>query len=1156
MPIYRRYLEDHLASAGSANDLLKTISDPDFCHAFVQKVLDPPFINDALIARYFGQSQYTQAIAYIYERARATLISSPSSEAMMVSTPDAQLAASTIVRSSLSETATFLNVVNANQKLAQANGTQAFLALMLPITWSNNTLLQGPSFPDIGSQWSASWVADTYATDVANALIQVQTTENESSGMSIGPGGDPAPQPFIVKYGDSLWQWIVAQQNSGFGDIFQVHGTENSKEEVPSIFSGGGCFSPGTMIETSAGARPIHSLHAGDRVLTCAPSNFGILSSEKVVHDISPIVQANVELHMPLYGFNGEEPFVSAGHVFFTVLGPKAIAPAMAVQDNPEINVGMLQRGDILLRLKGDRSGYEHITIKTIASTAATCSTIHGLHFPRGGDGGRYHANGYWVAENYPDITIQCLLSRYQELNPHERTSFVRSIRRLPRTFRQVFGSAVFDVFQKSFSNVSGAMALATEPKTLLQKVEHVAKNHVSATALKASFRLVHAQRLNAGRNALVSTHGDYAKRVKAINGDSDLPIITLAGGAVLSDGNLVKHASVSPLGVQWSHELPGKNGIFQHGALRLIGHGRAVAGVVGVGPATVPSVEDLQVTHNFIALADANDYSLVTSPQISTSIANAEALSPDGLINWPAFWKVEIGLSMQDGGLTVTLTMPELDTEFRRQHPNSIDLPSLYSVSPANYNPQNNVVLIPVRATPGFESFLQDCVTNWGSPATKGPAFNTFAVLLNLESNGVHGYYNELSQDVSSNYTDGPLHALYSSSSSSLSAMHEAVTSAVIEAPVQQKLVKPATVHDVASNFHEIALPASKTLANTLFAANNLSVAELQTMPAPSETDLNSLSQTYMQNSARYWRAQPEVDVFGDEKSAVIGTGIPDTLTANIDSSNVPFLGSYSRAMIIQSLSTNSTYTGRFSDGDHKNLSYYWQGSQTGCVSQDPAFTRVSKIAGGAAFVAQTPTLHPYTQDSQDWAQKFYVFLTTDTQLNNQALGMFFNSTDNLTNRHCMVLNAIDQQNRQLDVALWKAVRDKLLVRSSTGTVTDDTNEFPPFATDFTTQLILNIQSGAAPTDLTVELQKDLQQLQTTFDTEEASELAGKLFGDQSELGRCLQQALKSMGGVVSKGGQGNFAKTIQNFSDNVAKNFPTLSKVVPYATSFCAIA
>ena len=201
--------------------------------------------------------------------------------------------------SSLPQINIFARTTQASQKLSQAGQTQNFLTSALPIKWSNNQLLQGPSFESLGAVWAGDWVTDTYATDVANSLIGVKIYETYNSPDPEGGGAVT-----YVTYGDALWKWMQNQQNNGCSDIFQVKGNENSSYVNP--FSGS-CISPQTVIATASGDRPIHSLGANDKILIRAAQEFGILSDEKVQQDITPVGFRNKRAFVNLYGFNGED---------------------------------------------------------------------------------------------------------------------------------------------------------------------------------------------------------------------------------------------------------------------------------------------------------------------------------------------------------------------------------------------------------------------------------------------------------------------------------------------------------------------------------------------------------------------------------------------------------------------------------------------------------------------------------------------------------------------------------------------------------------------------------------------------------------------------------------------------------------------------------
>lgn len=120
--------------------------------------------------------------------------------------------------------------------------------------------------------------------------------------------------------------------------------------------------------------------------------------------------------------------------------------------------------------------------------------------------------------------------------------------------------------------------------------------------------------------------------------------------------------------------------------------------------------------------------------------------------------------------------------------------------------------------------------------------------------------------------------------------------------------------------------------------------------------------------------------------------------------------------------------------------MSYYWQGGQRGCLASDAQFNRVSETCAREAFLALTPGLRAYVEDARDWAGMFFAFASSDDQLNDQAFAMSLDpGASNLTNRYCMILNALDSRNRRLDARLWGLVRDKLLCSVSGGSIKGD---------------------------------------------------------------------------------------------------------------------
>lgn len=132
-----------------------------------------------------------------------------------------------------------------------------------------------------------------------------------------------------------------------------------------------------------------------------------------------------------LYGFNDEKPFFTAGHVFFTKAGPKAVSPDTAHQENPGIRVHELCVGDVLFRLSGNpkKPKYEEVVVKNFTLEQAKCSAVYGLHFRKGDKAEcTYHANGYLVGLNYAETTLKRLKDNYANLSLKEQRKFVESV--------------------------------------------------------------------------------------------------------------------------------------------------------------------------------------------------------------------------------------------------------------------------------------------------------------------------------------------------------------------------------------------------------------------------------------------------------------------------------------------------------------------------------------------------------------------------------------------------------------------------------------------------------------------------------------------------------------------------------------------------------
>ncbi|RSM07466.1 hypothetical protein CEP52_005196 [Fusarium oligoseptatum] len=177
------------------------------------------------------------------------------------------------------------------------------------------------------------------------------------------------------------------------------------------------CFIAGTRVEASSGSKAIEDLTEGDQVLTRADGakQWGTRSDE-VVENPAPGT---------LFGFNAEAPFFTEGHPFYTTTGLHAIDPETARQENPWLEVGQLKPGHELFRLNAEKE-YELETIKPINSSRSDVSSVYGVHLREGLRS--YHANGYLVAINYPEITAVSITRQLRTFPLAERAVMIQSL--------------------------------------------------------------------------------------------------------------------------------------------------------------------------------------------------------------------------------------------------------------------------------------------------------------------------------------------------------------------------------------------------------------------------------------------------------------------------------------------------------------------------------------------------------------------------------------------------------------------------------------------------------------------------------------------------------------------------------------------------------
>lgn len=262
--IYRDFLEKSLEAGQGKPNLLSLENDIDFCRAFVTRVLDPDFINKTLIVTYLSSSKaYPQAVAYLYERVRARLINGNDQYAFM-SRRSAQFH--------------WRPYAEKHADLLNANKVKPFLEKSLPVHWSVEEALEGPSFPLLGQRLSIQWRSSQDWVNLINEMINIVDKEPDRH-TPVGTGRNP---PTIINggrtYGKDLQNWIKGKE-SQYPDIFTGVKPDNYEPGRPAGMLG--CFVAGTQIRTTDGDVNIELLQNKTKVLTKAPGDYGMIHIPK-----------------------------------------------------------------------------------------------------------------------------------------------------------------------------------------------------------------------------------------------------------------------------------------------------------------------------------------------------------------------------------------------------------------------------------------------------------------------------------------------------------------------------------------------------------------------------------------------------------------------------------------------------------------------------------------------------------------------------------------------------------------------------------------------------------------------------------------------------------------------------------------------------------
>jgi hypothetical protein len=305
------------------------------------------------------------------------------------------------------------------------------------------------------------------------------------------------------------------------------------------------CFVAGTMVLTIQGPLPIESLREHDRVLTRADTNeWGIVSSEIVR---TPVRGGQITL----CAINDEPAFFTPNHPFVDKFGRvRAVDPTAAHQENPWLEVGALKVGHVLLHTEDGRN-YTEVPIRSLKLETVNCEFVHGVHLREGLRS--YHANGYLVRMNYPEITIKTIADALRQIPPAEQLRMLRHLEELEPLLSRFGQGTVMGLLNAELCRSDTDLsAMRTKPS--------------SGPKVPALYFQSRSFALTANSSNL-KTLGDYGY----------LPKVDCMDGQIWLDGTACACAQVLERGFVWSRPLD--DDLWEHGLCSFGGDHNMVAG-------------------------------------------------------------------------------------------------------------------------------------------------------------------------------------------------------------------------------------------------------------------------------------------------------------------------------------------------------------------------------------------------------------------------------------------------------------------------------------------------------------------------------------------------------------------------------------------------
>eukprot|EP00794_Sanderia_malayensis_P009481 gene9481-biopygen7824 len=344
-------------------------------------------------------------------------------------------------------------------------------------------------------------------------------------------------QQNLSTYGKSAEHWRDRDTGPKRYSLRTKSDPLNKSDHCPTYPGGGGSFVAGTIVSLENNrCVTIEHLQENDRIVGWHGKT-GIVSSEKQGLTAQKQIMA--------FGFNDDVPFFMACHPFWTQDGWRAIDPSVAKMENEWLDIGQIQPGDHVRKIKSINNGnieYEWVKIDRIGTKLYPAGTrFYGVHTREGPRS--YHANGYLVCQNYPEITIQRVAEGLANVSPQEQKKVKERLQKLGPSLHKIMGPAPAKAILALCEKRAEGNWKPQKPKTKKFNVKE--------------FTL---PRMQLNYSSVKISHGSYLSPEK----------MAFIKGHLFLDGQYVKEkAFIEENILQWTRPVPG--GMWEHGCMRFL---------------------------------------------------------------------------------------------------------------------------------------------------------------------------------------------------------------------------------------------------------------------------------------------------------------------------------------------------------------------------------------------------------------------------------------------------------------------------------------------------------------------------------------------------------------------------------------------------------